>query len=419
MTFARPIGRLCGVIATVAAIIAVAIHVSWAPASPNLSADAVTAAAAVIGPTPATANASIVMTGPVDALANGDAVHFTVNTAGGVTLNKVEAHICAHGYTTYSTTTFGFANSGGTRCVYAPNITTGALTGIEAGYKLGPLAFAAVTTSGDEVFHAGSGTVDWVNSNGNAAKGAPAPGAVGPLTCDASNPCDLVVNAGLTNDSIPETFFIQPLTFAGAGGPTTTTASTTTTSTTTTTTSPGSTTTAPTTSSTTTTTTPGSTTTTAAGSTTTTVPTNVGGTVTPSTVAPGGSITVQSSGWQASSSVAVTLHSDPVTLGALTADGSGNVSGNFGVPVGTATGAHTVVLDGKNAQGATKQVTLNVTVATSTTGGATTGTGTGTAGALAFTGDLTRNLASVALLLIAAGLFLLGQASRRRAAPQS
>jgi hypothetical protein len=403
-------------IAAVAAIIAVAIHVSWAPASPNVSADAITVAAGLIGPTPTTANASIVMTGPVDTLANGDAVHFTVNTANGVTLNKVEAHICAHGYTTYSTTTFGFANSGGTRCVYGPNITTGALTGIEAGYKLGPLAFAAVTTSGDEVFHAGSGTVDWVNSNGNAAKGAPAPGAVGPLTCDASNPCDLVVNAGLTNDAIPETFFIQPLTFAGAGGTTTTTTSTTTTSTTTTTTAPGSTTT---TSSTTTTTSPGSTTTTAAGSTTTTAPTNVGGTVTPSTVAPGGNITVQSSGWQANSSVTVTLHSDPVTLGALTADGSGNVSGSFSVPAGTATGAHTVVLDGKDAQAATKQVTLNVTVASSTTGGTTTGTGTGTAGALAFTGDLTRNLASVALLLIAAGLFLLGQASRRRAAHQS
>jgi hypothetical protein len=417
MTFARPIGRLCGVIAAVAAIVAVAIHVSWAPASPNVSADAITVAAGLIGPTPATANASIVMTGPVGALANGDAVHFTVNTAGGVTLNKVEAHICAHGYTTYSTTTFGFANSGGTRCVYAPNITTGALTGIEAGYKLGPLAFAAVTTSGDQVFHAGSGTVDWVNSNGNAAKGAPAPGAVGPLTCDSSNPCDLVVDAGLTNDAIPETFFIQPLTFAGTVGTTTTTAATTSTTTTapgtTTTTAPG----------TTTTTQPSSTTstTTKPGSTTTTAPTSAGGTVTPSTVPPGGSITVQSSGWQAGSSESVTLHSDPVTLGALTADASGNVSGNFSVPAATATGAHTVVIDGKDAQGATRQVTLNITVATSTTGGATTGTGTGTstAGALAFTGDATRNLASAALLLIAAGLFLLGQASRRRAAPQS
>jgi hypothetical protein len=131
---------------------------------------------------------------------------------------------------------------------------------------------------------------------------------------------------------------------------------------------------------------------------------------------------VQSTGWQAGSSVTVTLHSDPVTLGALTADASGNVSGNFSVPAGTPAGAHTVVLDGKDAQAATKQVTLNITVATSTTGGTggTGGTtGTGTAGALAFTGDITRNLASVALLLIAAGLFLLGQASRRRATPQS
>src|SRR3977135_1113136 len=159
MTLARPLGRFCGVIAALAAILAVAIHVTWAPA------------VAVIGPTPATPNAAISVAGPTDNLTAGDSIHFTVTTSGAVTLNKVHAKICVHGFTSYSTTSFGYANAGGTRCVFAANITSGALTAIEAGYQLGPVPFASVTTSGDMVFHAGTGTVSWVNSNGFAGNG--------------------------------------------------------------------------------------------------------------------------------------------------------------------------------------------------------------------------------------------------------
>jgi hypothetical protein len=49
-------------------------------------------------------------------------------------------------------------------------------------------------------------------------------------------------------------------------------------------------------------------------------------------------------------------------------------------------------------------------------GGTTGSTGTtGSSGNLAFTGSSTRNLVSIALVLLAAGLFALGEASRRRA----
>jgi hypothetical protein len=44
-----------------------------------------------------------------------------------------------------------------------------------------------------------------------------------------------------------------------------------------------------------------------------------------------------------------------------------------------------------------------------------TGSGTGTGSTLAFTGGNTRNLLSLALLLMAAGLFVLGRYYRRRA----
>jgi hypothetical protein len=109
----------------------------------------------------------------------------------------------------------------------------------------------------------------------------------------------------------------------------------------------------------------------------------------------------------------------------LTADASGNVSGAFTIPAGTPVGAHTIVLDGSNPQSVARTVTLNVTVAAGSGGVTPTVPGSGTSpgtspggGGLAFTGTATRNLVSVALLLVAAGLFLLGQASRRRAAHQ-
>jgi hypothetical protein len=81
------------------------------------------------------------------------------------------------------------------------------------------------------------------------------------------------------------------------------------------------------------------------------------------------------------------------------------------------------VLTGTDPSDAARTVTLALTVSASTTvaatsagaTGATGRTGTG-AGSLAFTGSMTRDLLSISLLLVAVGLFVLGEASRRRAA---
>jgi len=173
----------------------------------------------VIGPTPAPTNAtSITYSTAHDGLVNGQGVGFTVNTTLPSTLNKVHAKICATGYTTYSSTTFGYANAGGTRCVYGAGVTAGALTGVQAGYQLGPNPYSSVTTSGPLTFAVGTGSVTWNNSNGNAGQGVspvPGPAAAGPLVCDVTHKCDLVVDVGLTGDSVTDTYFIQPLTFAG------------------------------------------------------------------------------------------------------------------------------------------------------------------------------------------------------------
>lgn len=173
----------------------------------------------LVGPTPVPTNAtSITFLTPHDGLVNGQSINFHVDTTSPATLNKVHAKICATGFTSYGTTTFGYANAGGTRCVYQPGITAGGLptsgpsavppTPLSA-FQLGPVPYSAVTTSGTVSFTAGTGSVAWTNSNGNAGNGG------NPLLCDKTHNCDLVVDVGLTGDSVTDTFFIQPLTYAG------------------------------------------------------------------------------------------------------------------------------------------------------------------------------------------------------------
>ena len=386
ITESRGITRLTGFLAGLIAIAAVMVQVAWAPATP-------------IGPTPSTSYAAVTMNTAVTGLADGSTVSFTVTTSGSVTLNSVEAKICAPGYSTYTANQYGYSGATGVRCVYQPGISSGAF--VSGSYRLDPIPYSSVQTSGLLSIAVGTGTVTWTNSNG-----------YGPatLTCDAADPCDLVIKAGLTGDSITDTYFIQSLEFGGGGATTTTEATTTTTSaSTTTTTAPATTTTS---ASTTTTTAPATTTTSVASTTTTAAPTttttNPGGSVSPSSVAPGGIITVQTDGWKSGSSVSAILHSDPVALGTLTADGSGLASARFSIPANVATGSHSVVLTGTDPSDAPRIVTIPVTVATG---------GSGIAGqALAFTGAHARDLTSVALLLIAVGLFVLGQVARRRGA---
>jgi len=386
ITESRGITRLTGFLAGLIAIAAVMVQVAWAPATP-------------IGPTPSTSYAAVTMNTAVTGLADGSTVSFTVTTSGSVTLNSVEAKICVHGYSTYTANQYGYSGATGVRCVYQPGISSGAF--VSGSYRVDPIPYSSVQTSGLLSIAVGTGTVTWTNSNG-----------YGPatLTCDAADPCDLVIKAGLTGDSITDTYFIQSLEFGGGGATTTTTEATTTTTSASTTTTEATTTT--TSASTTTTTAPATTTTSVASTTTTAAPTttttNPGGSVSPSSVAPGGIITVQTDGWKSGSSVSAILHSDPVALGTLTADGSGLASARFSIPANVATGSHSVVLTGTDPSDAPRIVTIPVTVATG---------GSGIAGqALAFTGAHARDLTSVALLLIAVGLFVLGQVARRRGA---
>jgi hypothetical protein len=196
-------------LATLAAVVAlgsVAALASPASADPT------------VGPTPApTANTSITFTNSHDGLVAGQGVTFHVDTTLPTTLNKVHAKICAPGYTAYGATTFGYAGAGGTRCVDAGN-TTGGLTGIQSNYQLGPIPFSSVTTSGNQTFAAGTGSVSWKNGGGfdGIGNGAAGPAVASPLVCNVTHKCDLVVDVGLTGDSVTDTFFIQPLTFAGA-----------------------------------------------------------------------------------------------------------------------------------------------------------------------------------------------------------
>ena len=69
-----------------------------------------------------------------------------------------------------------------------------------------------------------------------------------------------------------------------------------------------------------------------------------------------------STGWAASQSVSGTLHSDPVDLGALTADAAGIVNGAFVVPASTPPGQHELVLTGTDAAGAPRTVRAAVAI---------------------------------------------------------
>jgi hypothetical protein len=264
---------------------------------------------------------TIAFSTPTSGLTGGSAVTYSVSsTSGAVLSGAVAAHVCATGAGISNTNDFGYQ---GTFCVKQAGITSGGLTG---GDYATSTNFSGVSTSGNLTFHAGTGSVTWLDDLFGLHT----------LVCDASDPCDLVVQVNY-NVSPFVSYFSQPLTFAG--GETTTTAPGETT-----TTAPGET----------TTTTPGATTTTTPGATTTTTP----GDTTTTTLDPGSTTTT-------------------------TPGGTTTTIGAFGASTGSGTGS-------------------------SGSGAAASGS------SLPFTGANSRDLASAALLLIAAGLILMGQRFRRR-----
>jgi hypothetical protein len=117
---------------------------------------------------------------------------------------------------------------------------------------------------------------------------------------------------------------------------------------------------------TTTTTESGTTTTTDGGTTTTTtgIVVKVGPPLVLSqdTLKAGDSVTIQAGGWQPSSDVEIFLHSDPVDIGTLTADESGNIDGSVSIPADTPPGTHEIVALGLDTSGEPMGSSADVTV---------------------------------------------------------
>jgi len=80
-----------------------------------------------------------------------------------------------------------------------------------------------------------------------------------------------------------------------------------------------------------------------------------------STVSPGGTLTITGSGCLANSEVSMTLLSDPVSLGLVTANAGGAFSTAVTIPADTPAGAHTIVVACTGADG--NAVTQNIAIA--------------------------------------------------------
>jgi hypothetical protein len=79
-------------------------------------------------------------------------------------------------------------------------------------------------------------------------------------------------------------------------------------------------------------------------------------------VAVGGTVTVSGGGFAPGSSVALTLRSDPVSLGTTRADANGAISTRVTIPAGTSQGQHRIFATGVTASGAPRILEVAVTV---------------------------------------------------------
>ncbi len=91
-------------------------------------------------------------------------------------------------------------------------------------------------------------------------------------------------------------------------------------------------------------------------------------TVSPSTLSANDSFTVSSDGWQANSNVKVSLYSNPIVLGNLTANSNGEANGSFDMPKNLESGEHTVQLEGIGQNGLPRVMTTKITLTGSDTG---------------------------------------------------
>jgi hypothetical protein len=144
-----------------------------------------------------------------------------------------------------------------------------------------------------------------------------------------------------------------------------------------------------------------------------------------SQVSAGGTLTLNGQGYSPFEVIRFVLHSDPVELGTVTADSSGQFETTVTIPVTTAVGQHTIEVIGVSC-GVTTTVPLTVVAApVNPDQGAVVGASYDGAGrvwsvddsrALSYTGVNSAQAASVGLALIAGGAALLVIYRRRPAA---
>ncbi|MFJ2534398.1 MSCRAMM family protein [Microbacterium maritypicum] len=125
----------------------------------------------------------------------------------------------------------------------------------------------------------------------------------------------------------------------------------------------------------------------------------------------GKDITISGTGFAPGATIAFELHSDPITLGTLTADADGVLQGTLRIPASAPTGAHTLV--------ALSGTTVLASTALTVTAAAGTGTGSGgqTGGATAPGGGLASTGADAPIAIVAIGVLLAvmgGMLVRRR-----
>lgn len=118
----------------------------------------------------------------------------------------------------------------------------------------------------------------------------------------------------------------------------------------------------------------------------------------------GGHVTVTGTGFAANEVVTITLHSKPVVLTTVTANGSGNFSVVVNLPAGV-DGHHTIVATGATGDKASAKITIESCGA---------GTAGGSHGPTAVTGVAIMAIGGLGVLLLAAGTVLLIGARRRR-----
>jgi hypothetical protein len=139
-------------------------------------------------PVTGTAGPATVSVSAVD----GQSVTIHAEATGGAQLFEIRAHVCRPGSAIGNFVDFGYQ---GPYCVAQGGIQQG---GLDGDYET--FVVPDNQQSGDLTFHAGTGTVGWLDESGWPHT----------LTCGPGSPCDLVVQLQVTNAT---TYYAAPLCF--------------------------------------------------------------------------------------------------------------------------------------------------------------------------------------------------------------